>query len=77
MQAPRLPSFFNSIRHKRFDFATRYYSERNEKIENIKTGENKIDLKEGNNIKDNLVQRKIRLTLIFAIIILILTLLLN
>lgn len=75
MQAPKLPSFFNSIKHRRFDFPTRYYSERKEKIDNIKAKNNDINFKQVNKIENNAVKRKIRLTLIFFIMTILLILL--
>ena len=32
MQAPKLPSFFKTAKHRRFDFKTRYYDERKKKF---------------------------------------------
>ncbi len=36
MEAPKLPSFIKQNRHKSFDFKPRYYSERKERLEEIK-----------------------------------------
>ena len=38
MQAPRLPSIFKSVRNKRFNFSTRYYDERKERLKKLKKG---------------------------------------
>jgi len=35
MIAPKLPSFFKSVSHRRFNLKTRYYDERKEKKENL------------------------------------------
>lgn len=36
MEAPKLPSFIKQNRHKTFEFKPRYYSERQERLEEIK-----------------------------------------
>ena len=33
MQAPKIPGFLKTIKHRRFDFKTRYYDERKEKFD--------------------------------------------
>ncbi len=41
MQAPRLPSFFKTAKHRRFDFKTRYYDEKKENLDKrVKNAEN-------------------------------------
>lgn len=35
MKAPKLPSFFKTHKNKQFEMPTRYYDERNERIQNI------------------------------------------
>ncbi len=41
MQAPKLPSFFKTSRHRQFDFKTRYYDAQKEDLENrVKSAEN-------------------------------------
>ena len=46
MQAPRLPSFFKTAKHRRFDFKTRYYDEQkenlDERVKNAKKGRSNI-----------------------------------
>ena len=34
MHAPKLPSFFKTLRHRQFDFKTRYYDAQKEDLEN-------------------------------------------
>ena len=42
MQAPKLPSFFKTAKHRRFDFKTRYYDERKKNLdERVKNAENR------------------------------------
>ena len=47
MQAPKLPSFFKTSRHRQFDFKTRYYDAQKEDLDNrVKSAENcKITLR--------------------------------
>ena len=47
MQAPKLPSFFKTSRHRQFDFKTRYYDARKEDLDNrVKSAESgKINLR--------------------------------
>ena len=41
MQAPKLPSFFKTARHRQFDFKSRYYDARKEDLEKrVKSAEN-------------------------------------
>lgn len=41
MQAPKLPSFFKTAKHRRFDFKTRYYDEKKENLDKrVKNAEN-------------------------------------
>ena len=41
MQAPKLPGFFKTAKHRRFDFKTRYYDEQKENLdERVKNAEN-------------------------------------
>ena len=40
MQAPKLPSFFKTSRHRQFDFKTRYYDAQKEDLDNrVKSAE--------------------------------------
>ena len=50
MKAPRLPSFFKTLKNKSFKLYTRYYDERKERIQNVinKVEKNQInDLEKG------------------------------
>lgn len=41
MQAPKLPSFFKTARHRQFDYNSRYYDARKEDLEKrVKSAEN-------------------------------------
>lgn len=41
MQAPKLPGFFKTAKHRRFEFKTRYYDEQKEKLdERVNNAEN-------------------------------------
>ena len=42
MQAPKLPGFFKTAKHRRFDFKTRYYNEQMENLEDrVKNSQNR------------------------------------
>jgi len=64
MNAPKLPSFFKTPSHKKFQMATRYYDEKNERIqrarmraakreEQIEKGRFTSTWKEKSNLKSN------------------------
>ena len=46
MQAPKIPSFFKTAKHRRFDFKTRYYNEQKEnldkRVKNAESGRTNI-----------------------------------
>ena len=69
MQAPRLPSFFKNPKIKRFNFHSRYYDARKEKIEDLKKGKKikfNSNRKYGENTKRN--KRLLLVTIILTAI---------
>ena len=68
MQAPKLPSFFNTPKYKSFSFTPRYYNENKERLKQLESGK-KINIKFSlSNKKTKLKVRNQRI--IFLIIIL-------
>lgn len=55
MQAPKLPSFFKTSRHRQFDFKTRYYNAEKEDLDNrVKLAQtNRHNIKFSNNWQNN------------------------
>ena len=55
MQAPKLPSFFKTSRHRQFDFKTRYYNAEKEDLDNrVKLAQtNRHSFKFSNNWQNN------------------------
>lgn len=78
MQAPKLPSFFKTSRHRQFDFKTRYYDAQKEDLDNrVKSAESgKITLRFSNDwkhskrSKENITSNK-RVILIVIILVLL------
>jgi hypothetical protein len=78
MQAPKLPSFFKTSRHRQFDLKTRYYDARKEDLEKrVKSAESdksplrfNKDWQQSKRSKDAAVSNK-RIILIIIILLLI------
>ena len=74
MQVPRLPSIFKINRNKRFNFSTRYYDEKKERLDKTKEGRT-IEIKFRNNLSSSLDKgrmiRLISLCLVLGIIVLL------
>ena len=78
MQAPKLPSFFKTSRHRQFDLKTRYYDARKEDLKKrVKSAENNKpslrfnkDWQQSKRSKETAVSNK-RIILIVIILLLI------
>ena len=78
MQAPRLPSIFKSVRNKRFNFSTRYYDERKERLKKLKEGKS-ADIKFKSTRPSSKINkgRNLRLFLVIVALLLIVYLILK
>ena len=78
MQAPKLPSFFKTSRHRQFDFKTRYYDAQKEdldkRVKSAKNGKGTLrftkDWQQSKRSKENSTSNK-RTILIVIILVLI------
>ena len=78
MQAPKLPSFFKTSRHRQFDFKTRYYDAQKEDLDNrVKSAESgkttlrfSKDWQQSKRSKENSTSNK-RIILIVLILVLL------
>ena len=78
MQAPKLPSFFKTSRHRQFDLKTRYYDAQKEDLDNrVKSAENSKttlrfskDWQQSKRSNDNSTSNK-RIILIVIILVLL------
>ena len=71
MQTPRLPSMFRSPSIRRFQFSARYYSERKERLDQLKEGKSVgIKFTSSNNLGIN-KGRTIRLISVIIILVIV------
>ena len=78
MQAPKLPSFFKTSRHRQFDFKTRYYDARKEdldkRVKSAECGKTTLrfskDWQQSKRSKENSTSNK-RIILVFIILVLL------
>ena len=78
MQAPRLPSIFKSVRNKRFNFSTRYYDERKERLKELKEGKS-ADIKFKSTRPSSKINkgRNLRLFIVVALLLIVYLILKN
>ena len=70
MQTPRLPSMFKSPSIRRFQFPTRYYNERKERLNKLKEGKSvEIKFTSSNNLGINKGRNLRLISLIITLVI--------